>query len=151
MGTRPRSVNPEACEPLDGLRLDPQRRQRAQQRFLEVAAVLLDVLAVSRQVEDRVADELTGRVVGRLAPSVGLDDLDLGVVGDVQLSWLRAAAERDHRRVLEQDDGVGDGPLRNRAGEGALELQRLAVRHGRPQVDEVGRPPHAPTVATECD
>ena len=79
------------------------------------------------QVEDRVADELSRAVEGRLAAAVGLDDLDLGALRDVQLALLGAPAERDDRRVLEQDHRVRDRALRDRAGERALELPGLAV------------------------
>ena len=72
-------VEPDAGEPVDPLALEAERRERADQRLLEVAAVPLHVLAVPLQVEDRVADELPGPVEGGLAAAVGLDDLDLGV------------------------------------------------------------------------
>ena len=72
--------------------VDVERADRADQRLLEVAAVLLHVLAVPRQVEDRVADELPGCVVGRLAAAVDLDDLDVGALRHVQLARLRAPA-----------------------------------------------------------
>ena len=64
-------------------------RHRPDQRLLEVAAEALHVLAVAREVEDRVADELSGRVVGRLAAAVDLDDRDVGAVGHVHLSLAR--------------------------------------------------------------
>ena len=73
----------------------PNARERADQRLLELAAVALHVLAVPLQVEDRVADELPGPVEGRLAAAVGLDDLDLGALRDVQLALLGAPPERD--------------------------------------------------------
>ena len=69
-----------------------------------------DVLAVPRQVEDRVADELSGRVVGRLAAAVGLDDLDIGAVGHVHLARLGAPAERDRRWMLEEEHRVRAAP-----------------------------------------
>ena len=94
------------------------------------ADVLLHVAAVPLQVEDRVADELAGAVERRLAAAVGLDHLDLRVLGDVQLRRLvRAPAERHDGRVLEQDDRVGDRALRHGAGERALQVPRLEVRH----------------------
>ena len=51
---------------------------------------------------------------------------------------VRAPAERDDGRVLEQDDRVGDGALRHRAGERALERECLAVRRQAGEVEEVG-------------
>ena len=117
-------------QPVDPLALEPERRDRADQRLLEVAHVLLHVAAVPLQVEDRVADELARPVEGRLAAAVGLDDLDRGVLGDVELRALVGApAERHHRRVLEQDHRVRDRALRDRARERALQIPRLLVRH----------------------
>ena len=100
----------------------PNGASVAIERLLEVAAVLLHVLPMAGQVEDRVADELAGRVVRRLAAAVGLDELDVRVVGQVQLALLGAAAERDDGRMLEHDHGVGDRSLqrpRARASAGA--------------------------------
>ena len=99
-----------------------------------------------RQVEDRVADELAWPVVGRLAAAVGLDDLDLGAVGNVQLARVRSAPERDHGRVLEQDHRVGDRPVRDRGRERALQLPRLAVRR-RPEAQQVSAATHPLTLA----
>jgi hypothetical protein len=68
---------------------------------------------VPLQVEDRVADELAGSVEGGLAAAVGLDDVDVGFLGDVQLAFLGAPPRRDRRRMLEQQDRVGDLALRD--------------------------------------
>ena len=50
--------------------------QRPDQRLLEVAHVAADVAAVGAEVEDRIADQLAGAVVGHLAAAVALGDLD---------------------------------------------------------------------------
>src|SRR3954469_2052690 len=121
---------PDACQSLEPRPLDADRGERADQRLLEVADVLLHVTAVPFQVEDRVANELARAVEGRLAAAVGLDHLDLGTFRDVELRGLVGApAERHHGRVLEQDDRVGDRALRDGACEGALQLPCLEVRH----------------------
>ena len=129
-------LEPDAGEPLDPRRLEPERRERPDDRLLEVAAVALHVAAVPVQVEDRVADELPGPVVRGLPAAVGLDDLDLGVVGHVQLALVRAPAERDHGRVLEEDDRVRDRALRDGGRERALQVPRLDVRR-RAEVQQV--------------
>ena len=72
----PRSASPRA-------RTRPSVRMTASSRSRHVA---LHVAPVAVEVEDRVADELAGPVVGGLAAAVGLDDLDLGVLGDVELA-----------------------------------------------------------------
>src|SRR5581483_6958089 len=103
----------DAGQSLQARPLDAEGHERADQRLLEVAHVLLDVAAVALQVEDRVADELAGAVERRLAAAVGLDDLDRGVRGDVEFRALvRPPAERHDGRVLEEEDRVRDRALR---------------------------------------
>jgi hypothetical protein len=55
-------------------------------------------------VHDRIADELSGPVVGQLAAALGLDDLD--VAAQRQLAGFRAAPRRIDRRVLEQEQEI---------------------------------------------
>src|SRR5207237_2149856 len=69
-------------------------------RLLEIPHVLLHVLAVPLEVEDRVADELAGPVVGRLPAAVGLDDIDFCSLGDVQLARVRTRSE-EHTSELQ--------------------------------------------------
>jgi hypothetical protein len=97
-----RPLEPHARQPVDARRADAERGDRANERLLEIAAVALHVLPVPGEVENRVADELPRPVVGRLPAAVRLDDRDVGAVGDVQLARLRATAERDRRRMLEE-------------------------------------------------
>jgi len=122
-----RRRQPDPGEPFDTHGLELERRQCADQRLFEVAAVLLHVLPVAPQIEDRVADELARGVVGGLAAAVGPEDHDLGALRHVQLPRLRAAPERDHGRVLEQHHGVRERPLRHGRRERTLELERLLV------------------------
>ena len=89
------------------------------------------------EVEDRVADELAGPVVGRLAPAIGLDHLDVDAFGYVELRGLvRPATERDDRLVLEQDHRVRLGSGLHLFGELALQRERLTVRRQAFQVEE---------------
>ena len=88
--------HPDAGQALVARRVEVERSERPDERLLEVADVALHVLAVLREVEDRVADELSGAVERRLAATVGLGDLDGCVVGDVQLDiGLGPPADRD--------------------------------------------------------
>ena len=107
----------------------PERCERPDQCLLEVAAVALDVAPVPVQVENGVADELSGPVEGRLAAAVGLHELHVRALRDVQLRLLGAAAGRDRRRVLEQEDRVRLRPLGHARGDPALQLPGLTVRH----------------------
>src|SRR5256714_3432031 len=137
-----RPLQPDPGEALDPGRIHPERRERADQGLLEVAAVALHIGAVPRQVEDRVADELAGRVVGRLSAAVGLDDLHLGARREVQLGPLRAAAEGHDGRVLEENDRLRHRSLPDRGRERALEVPRLAVRR-QAEVHQVRARAHA--------
>jgi len=78
-------------------------------------------------------------VIGGLAAAVGLDDLDVCVLGDMELARFSPAPERDHGRVLEQHHGVGKRPLRNLAGQRALQLPGFEVRD-LPEIQQAGGP-----------
>ena len=54
----------------------PKRRGRPDQHLLEIAHVAVDVAAVGLQIDDRIADELTGPVIRHVAAAAGFDDLD---------------------------------------------------------------------------
>ena len=114
---------------VEARRLDPERADRLDERALEQADVALDVRAVALQVEDRVADELARPVVGRLAAAVRFHDLGLDPGRDVELSRVCAAAERDHRRMLEEEDRVGPRARGDVSRDRPLELPGLHVRH----------------------
>src|SRR3954447_1798878 len=136
-------LHPDSGQAVDPRRCNAERRERLDQRLLELAAVALHVLTVPGQVEDRVADELAGAVVGGLAAAVGFDDLDLGAVGDVQLALLGAAAERDDGRVLEQQHGVGQLAASDGVGDPTLQLPALLVADLLVQAVDVPRAAHA--------
>ena len=107
----PARRHPDAGQALVAHALELERGERPDERLLEVAHVALHVLAVVPEVEDRVADELSRPVERGLAAAVGLDDLDRGVLRDVELALgLGAPPDRDDRRVLEEDHRLGIAP-----------------------------------------
>jgi hypothetical protein len=122
-----RARQPDAGEPVDPLARDPEGAERSDQRLLEHAHVALDVLSVPAQVQDRVADELPRPVEGRLAAAIGLDHVDGRVLGHVQLRLVRAAAERDDGRVLEEEHGVRRLVRQDGGGDLPLQVPRFAV------------------------
>src|SRR5262245_49558507 len=132
--------HPDAGQALVARAFEGERGEGPQERLLEIAHVALDVLAVVVEIEDRIADELTRPVERRLAAPVGLGDLDVGALRDVELRRrLRATPDRDDGRVLEEHDGLRDGPLRDGSGERSLELERLPVGN-ETEVHEIGAP-----------
>jgi hypothetical protein len=101
---------------------------------------------VAVEVEDRVADELARAVVGRFPAPVGLDDLDVHALRQVELRGLvRAPAEGHDGLVLEQDHRVRDGALRHGARERALQREGLAVRNPAGKVEEICACAHGPS------
>src|SRR5690606_35498726 len=69
-----RSVH--AGEALDPECFDTEVRHRADQNFLKVANVSMNVLALQRERNDRVADDLADAVVSYAAAAIRLEDLD---------------------------------------------------------------------------
>ena len=120
-GSAPR---PDPGQALDRLRLDPVRAERADRHPLQPPHVLVDVVAVGAQGDDRVDDQLPGAVVGDAPAAVGVVDLDplqlVPLRGHRQLRGLGAAPARVDGRVLEQQQHVGDLPLPARLQQPAL-------------------------------
>ena len=54
----------------------PNARDGPDQHLLEVAHVTVHVAAIRLQIDDRIADELTGTVVGDVAAAAGLEQAD---------------------------------------------------------------------------
>jgi len=138
-----RPVEPDSGQALDPRRLEAERCNSTDQRLLEIADVLLDVLPVALEVEDRVTNKLARTVEGRFAAAVRLDDVDLGAFGHVQLALIGAAPEGEDRRMLEEDDRVGNRALRYRACEGSLKIPGLLVRD-EVQIEDVRATGHIP-------
>ena len=67
---------------------------------------------VAAEVENGIADELAGAVVGDVAAAVDLVDFDAfgceSLVGEEDVGAGRVAAEGEDGRVLEEDQGVAD-------------------------------------------
>src|SRR5688572_20113137 len=115
--------------------LDAHLAECHDERFLDLAQVPVQVLAVSLEVEDGVAHQLSGAVEGDVAAALDFVHLDaarakpFGRGDDVRL--LRRATEGDDRRMLEQQQDVFvDLPGDAAACEIALELQGDRVGDG---------------------
>ncbi len=126
--------DPDARESGDAPRLDVERAERADDGLLDVADVAVQVAAIGLQVEDGVADELAGAVVGDVAAATGLEQLDRirGALSFVEQHVRRVTrrAERDDVRVLKQQERVIDVAGTTPADELLLQLQPLCVGDG---------------------
>ena len=105
--------------------------QRADRHPLQAPHVLVHVVAVGAQRDDRVGDELAGPVVGDAPAAVGVADFDplhlVPLAPHRQLLLGGAAAARVDGGVLEQQQHVRDLALLARPLQPALGDQRLLV------------------------
>ena len=118
------AANPHAPLRTFASRLDPEVGARPEEDLLDVRHESLHIQAV-RELEDRIADELTGAMVRRLAPPLDLDDLKSGIE---DILPLPAAAERRDRIVLDEDQAIRDLVVRSSIHERLLEVPDLPVR-----------------------
>src|SRR5437899_461731 len=105
----------------------------------------MDIPPSGEQVHDRIADELTWRVESDIATPAGFPYLDpasrqLCRSGE-HVRGARAPAQSDYRRVLEQEQEVGNTALGPRAQRRKLQIHRLVIRD-EAQVDEPGLRTH---------
>src|SRR2546430_12537054 len=101
-------------------------RSRVDQRLLEGAEVPVEVPLVTRQVDDRVADELAGSVERHVPAALDLEDLD--AIAAEEMTCIGATAQRHHPGMFEQEQHVvRQTALDAGLGEGALPLERLGV------------------------
>src|SRR5437879_9559868 len=115
------AANPHAPLRTFASRLAPDVGARPEEDLLDVRNESLHIQAV-RELEDRIADELTGAMVRRLAPPLDLDDLKSGIE---DILPLPAAADRADRMVLDEDQAIRHVVFRTPIPEPFLELPPL--------------------------
>ena len=120
------SADPDAGAALDPLARHAELGEHVDEHALESAHVA-DHVDRFGEPEDRVADELARPVPGDLAAAVDIDDG--GAVGRPFVG-LGAFAGGVHRRVLEEDDGIGRPACDDGGVHGTLLIEGLGIRHG---------------------
>src|SRR5207237_10357082 len=104
--------DPDAAFAFDAFGGDAVFGDGADQHFLEVRDVFADVALAFAEVEDGVADELAGAVIGDVAAARRFEKADTLRAKDVaageQMIEFAAAAEGDDRRMYEQEKLVGE-------------------------------------------
>ena len=108
-------ADPGAGQPGSRAGVDAERRRRANHHFLEIANVSVDIAAVGPEIENRIADELPRTVIGDVAATTGFEQprrrRAASVGGDAMMferSLRVLHAERDDRRMLEQQELIGN-------------------------------------------
>src|SRR5258708_4369635 len=90
----------------------PELSQRIDQRLLEGANVRHHVALPFSQIDDGVADDLTGTMIGYVAAAVGVLEIDPGprerFRRGQQIFVAAVAAPRDHVRMLYDHDLIGN-------------------------------------------
>src|SRR5262249_18834616 len=92
------AARPDAGQPGVALRRDRETTEAVDQGLLEGAEIPVQIRPEARQVEDRIADELTGAVEGDIAAALDFDEVD--PLGAEHVVRLCCAAQRDDRVVL---------------------------------------------------
>ena len=95
----------------------------------------MDVTPIWTQIQYRIPDDLPRSVIRDITASPGLGYLDAElcettpVGNDVRAPAVSTNAERDHRRMLEQQQGVWNPTRSTLLDERLLQRQRFGVRN----------------------
>src|SRR2546426_9804271 len=117
-------ADPDAALRSLARRVDPEVCAGAKEGLLKICHEALHLEAVG-EFQDRIADELTRSVIGRLAAALDLEDLEPRVQ---DVLARPASSEGRDRIVLDEDEAVRDLVLRTAGDEGLLEPPHLPVR-----------------------
>ncbi len=83
------------------------------------------------QRDDRVRHQLAGSVIGDLTATLDADDLDAATIelvgGGADVGFVAVPAERQDRRMLEEEELVADPAVRPFRGQPTLERVGFAV------------------------
>jgi hypothetical protein len=103
------------------------------QCLFEIANVSVDVAAIRPQIEDRISDQLAGTVIRHVAAAAGFVDFNAlsGQRGrrrdDIRVAAASLRAERDDRRMLEQQQRVANPPGAPILDQLPLQLERRGI------------------------
>jgi hypothetical protein len=85
------------------------------------------------EIENRVADNLAGAVIGDVAAAIGRLDIDVPsgeeAIGNAQMLALAVASEGDHVRMFAEEQKVGNAIRFARFDECTLEFESGDVGH----------------------
>src|SRR5258708_8546270 len=100
------AARPSARKAGIALRGDVEDAERFDQCLLEGAQVPMEVLLIGgdTEVDNRIADELTGSVESHVAAALDFEDIDAG--GSEEMSRMGIPAQRYDRWVLEQQEHI---------------------------------------------
>jgi len=117
--------DPGAGEALAAARGYAEGGADADEELLQGAQVAVKILAVIAKIEDGIAYELAGTVVGGLAAAIDLDERMGKMGGATQAGLVRGAADGVNGVVLEEEELIGDGAVATFGYEAILEGEAL--------------------------
>ena len=124
-------AHPDARQFGNTAGLDAEIRQSIDQGLFDGPHVGSHIALPFAQVEDGIAHDLSGAVIGDVAAAIGRVEGDAGarqnVVAGQQVFQMPVAPQRDDMRVLQQEELIRDQPLLAIAREPLLEFQRAGV------------------------
>jgi hypothetical protein len=130
--------DPDPGESLNAACRDAETGRRANHDFFKVANVSMNVAAIRIEIDDWIADNLTGAVIRDVASTSGLDDVDpscsehVGRRQDVRSTELALDAERNDRRMLEQQEQVAHAARATLRDKGLLQREAFSIRNPAP-------------------
>src|SRR5688500_18165402 len=132
-------TNPCARAPCHPAGLDTEVAAGPEHDIFQIAHVLVHVTAIGMEIEDRIANELTGTMIGDVAAPPGLMKFDvprreqLRRRDQMRTCGVRFDAERDDMRMFEQKEEVGDTAGATFLDERSLHVARDRIRnHAQP-------------------
>ena len=138
IATRTRRA-PDAGQAVDAPGLHAKLAAKTNQRLFHPVHKILRphaaaaCVAQSAQVEDGIAHQLAGAVIGHVAAAADLVNGDAAagqqLVRGKNVRAVRVTAQRNHRRMFEQKQHVPDAALGDERGHLRLEAQTFAVLH----------------------
>lgn len=129
-------LDPDAGEAFAAAGLDSENGAGADEGVLKMAQMSVEVPAVRVQVEDRIADELAGAVIGGLAAAVGLEYGEGECGGVAQGGLVAQAADGVNGLVLQQEDGVAAGAGEDGIHVLLLQAEAFGVRNGIREMED---------------
>src|SRR5262249_44300282 len=113
---------------------DTQLGQGVDQGLFDLPEIPVQVLAMTLEVNNWIANELSRAMKGDVAAAFDLEQVNSAPSERLgrgeKMPFLARPAERDDGRMLDQkEDVLSDGAVDSGASNGALELERLGVRH----------------------
>src|SRR6185503_3078035 len=126
------SPDPRARQAFNAMRRDGIVGANANHHLFKIANVSMHIAPVGTQIENRVADDLPGSVIGHIAPATGFVHLDamhrkLVLGGGDMRAAVTADAKGNHSGMLEEEEQIGNAAGATVFNERLLQVERIVV------------------------